>query len=559
VDSTGVTTFNSNAGPFTGNITCNQTTRNDFTGFQFGGDIARLNFGGGGYNLHIGVTGGVGKIDSQQEPGSFRSRIEVPFIGGYVAVTGGGFFADVQVRGDFYNISLSDPLAGLNNTPLDARAISVNGSVGYQFQLGNNWFVEPSAAFLYSRMKVDPLAVNAPILVFPFPFPFAGPATAQISDIETKLGRIGVRLGTNVLLGGVAVQPFVSGSVWHDFARNVNTTLTVPPGSFLDLLAPGLTANVSTSRVTTFGQVSVGAAYSVLDTGWVGYTRFDYRKGDDIEGIAFNTGLRYMFNADRPVAAASGKSPMYTKAPVVAVAPFTWTGFYVGGFVGGARAAGDVTATEIAPGPGFFGAYNFLGSTVTYGLGSSVIAGSTVGWNQQFGWLVAGLEGEVGFMRLRGTGGLPNPPLLIDTFSATRTADWYGVIAGRLGVAFDHALFYAKGGAAFVGISSSVTDFCITAPCGGAFVGANGGSSIRPTWTAGGGLEYAFTNNWTVKAEYLYLATEQSYVASGPANTVVGFPPQNFNWNHDVPGIHTGKVGINYKFDVAAAPISAKY
>jgi outer membrane immunogenic protein len=398
--------------------------------------------------------------------------------------------------------------------------------------------------------------VNAPFLGG---FALSAPGVAQIQDIETKLGRIGLRIGTNVNLGSVVVQPFVSGSIWHDFAGNVATAFTADPAFAALVGLPGLTGNVTTTRVETFGQVSVGAAYSVIGTGWVGYTRFDYRKGDDIESIAFNGGLRYMFNADRPIVAAAGGKGMYTKAPVgPVIAPFTWTGFYTGGFVGGAVAARNVRATEIAPGPGPFAGYNGVGTTVTYGLDKSVIAGSTMGWNQQFGWLVAGIEGEVGFIRLRGSGAFPTSPAL-DTVSATRTADWYGVIAGRLGLAFDRALLYAKGGAAFVGVSSSVTDFCIAFPCGAGVVGANGGSSIRPTWAAGGGIEYAFTNNWTLKAEYLYLDTEQSYVASGPGNNSFVGGSQIYNWVHDVPGIHTGKLGINYKFDVAAAPVSAKY
>ena len=39
-------------------------------------------------------------------------------------------------------------------------------------------------------------------------------------------------------------------------------------------------------------------------------------------------------------------------------------------------------------------------------------------------------------------------------FDSTRIGDWYGFIGGRLGVAFDRVLLYAKGGAAFVWLFS---------------------------------------------------------------------------------------------------------
>jgi outer membrane immunogenic protein len=75
---------------------------------------------------------------------------------------------------------------------------------------------------------------------------------------------------------------------------------------------------------------------------------------------------------------------------------------------------------------------------------------------------------------------------------------------------------------------------------------------LRLAWVAGGGLEYALTNNWSVKGEYLHFGTDQSYDLSGVGSPFgtggVPPPPARFNWHQSVPGINTAKFGVNYKF-----------
>ena len=56
-----------------------------------------------------------------------------------------------------------------------------------------------------------------------------------------------------------------------------------------------LSSTVSTSSFDTFGQFGVGVAAKVVNTGWVGYLRGDYRRGEYIEGWSVNGGLRYQF------------------------------------------------------------------------------------------------------------------------------------------------------------------------------------------------------------------------------------------------------------------------
>src|SRR6185295_8303629 len=122
--------------------------------------------------------------------GSFSGSSQVPFAGIYTAFTRQNFFADAQIRWDFYQNNLSDSNNGLSNQRLDARGISVTGNVGYNIPLHQNWFIEPSAGAVWSRVSVDPLSVAG---LANIGGTFAG-GTVTIDDIQSVLGRLSVRV-----------------------------------------------------------------------------------------------------------------------------------------------------------------------------------------------------------------------------------------------------------------------------------------------------------------------------------------------------------------------------
>jgi outer membrane immunogenic protein len=71
-------------------------------------------------------------------------------------------------------------------------------------------------------------------------------------------------------------------------------------------------------------------------------------------------------------------------------------------------------------------------------------------------------------------------------------------------------------------------------------------NSTRAFYVAGGGIEWAWTGNWTMKAEYLFLGLNETYAACGPGGgTAAG---STFCSNRSLDGVHTGKFGLNYKF-----------
>jgi outer membrane autotransporter protein len=300
--------------PVSGSITCNTHTAEDFAGVQIGADVARLNVNG--WSLHAGSTVGYMGLKTQDTtpagvnpPPSFRDSVELPFVGIYGAATKGGFFVDGQVRWDFYQNEVSDSNNGLFGQHFDARGIGLTANVGYNQDLGNRWFIEPSAGIVWSRTKVDPVNIPGTLVSATGAVP---PWVLAVNDIQSALGRLSVRLGTSVASGNVVLQPFVSASVFHEFQGGVTSTLTTNFASIGSPL-PTLTSTVSTASLGTYGQFGVGVAAQFANTGWVSYLRGDYRTGDTIEGWNLNGGLRYQFVPD-PM--TKGHGAVIAKAPI---------------------------------------------------------------------------------------------------------------------------------------------------------------------------------------------------------------------------------------------------
>ncbi|HEY5378322.1 MAG TPA: outer membrane protein [Pseudolabrys sp.] len=157
---------------------------------------------------------------------------------------------------------------------------------------------------------------------------------------------------------------------------------------------------------------------------------------------------------------------MPTKAPLYA-APYNWTGLYVG-----INGGGGFGTSNVATVPS--GSFNTNGGLV----------GGTIGYNWQMGQTVFGLEGDIDWTDLRGSG------TCAGTTCETRNS-WLSTARGRLGYAFDRFLPFISGGAAFGDIQNNIT-------------GIGSATETRVGWTVGGGLEAAIAGPWSAKIEYLY-------------------------------------------------------
>ncbi|MFG1403721.1 outer membrane protein [Xanthobacter sediminis] len=178
----------------------------------------------------------------------------------------------------------------------------------------------------------------------------------------------------------------------------------------------------------------------------------------------------------------------------------SWTGFYIGSYVGSAS-----VDTRWGPASGILGPQppGAPGEGSTAG----AMIGTQLGYNYQFGAFVAGVEGDIGL------GSLYSRARCLREWVPVCTADTdlLATITGRLGYTFDNVLLYGKLGAAFTNSSFTVS--------GVTFPDAFTGSSLRTGWTAGGGVEVALTPQLSAKAEYAYL----DFGADG---TTLANPPQ---------------------------------
>jgi outer membrane immunogenic protein len=243
------------------------------------------------------------------------------------------------------------------------------------------------------------------------------------------------------------------------------------------------------------------------------------------------------------LAADLGPPPPPPPVYVPPVPIFTWTGVYVGGQIGYAWATQNA---DFGDSFGLFASANYNSS--------GVIGGAHVGYNLQLTQFVIGLEGDVDGSSISKTISGAAFPLggtlgLVSTTLNTN-ANVQGSIRGRVGYAWDRVLIYATGGVAFAGINS---DLWTSTLFGTSYDAA---SNTRVGWTVGGGLEYAVTNNWSIRAEYRYANFGQYTVY--PVNFAALGDSGAFINRHLTE--NRVQVGFSYKFDAAApAPIVAKY
>jgi hypothetical protein len=278
-----------------GATSCAAESRSSFGGVQGGIDWGRLDLGNSGWNVHLGLTAGYLTMDNRQS--AVNAKADVPFLGVYAAAVYGNFFFEAQVRGDLYQLEMSDPSSAIFGLRFAAYGFGVSTSAGYNIAFGN-FFIEPSVGLVFSRTTPDAVLFTAvvPVVNAPTPRDATFTGTFKNGTVETLLGRVGARVGTSFAAGGLSVQPFLAASVWHDFADEAGSAFAFRRTDMPGLGGAGaVTGNFITSGVGTYGQYSIGFAAVMPNTPWLGYARFDYRNGENIDGWSINGGIRYQF------------------------------------------------------------------------------------------------------------------------------------------------------------------------------------------------------------------------------------------------------------------------
>ena len=193
---------------------------------------------------------------------------------------------------------------------------------------------------------------------------------------------------------------------------------------------------------------------------------------------------------------------------------FSWSGFYIGGNAGygWTNASGAITS---ATGTGSFS-----------NSGNGFLGGAQAGYNWQAKSIVFGVEADFQGTTANGSVNAVAGP----TISGTIKTPWFGTVRGRVGYAVDRVLFYATGGGVYG--DSSLSGNVST-------VGAFSNSTTFWSWTAGGGVEWAFYGCWSAKLEYLYVGSPSKFPAVPAVTTVT----ENSSSNTNIV-----RAGINYHF-----------
>lgn len=206
-------------------------------------------------------------------------------------------------------------------------------------------------------------------------------------------------------------------------------------------------------------------------------------------------------------------SPPPAYAPAPTPGAYNWNGLYLGLNAGGGF--GNEATTTSGGGVGVSASENLPG----------FIGGAQIGVNYQIGAVVWGGEADFDASTQRGS-------LSSGVLTGDSQMPWFGTLRGRLGLAFDRLLVYGTAGGAAGELRSN-----FSIPTGTASTTVTYG-----TWTAGAGLEYGFTDNLSVRAEYLYLDTGNVGTGSiGPPTTTITSRLKD----------SLVRAGLNYRFPVA--------
>ena len=203
----------------------------------------------------------------------------------------------------------------------------------------------------------------------------------------------------------------------------------------------------------------------------------------------------------------------FTPSPVLA--PYSWSGCFIGGNGGGLWARKDWTVAPAAAAGGH---------TI-----NSWAGGGQVGCDVQFGsWFVVGVQGDYDWTDAHGN----HTDLVNGAIDRTHIKS-IASVTGRLGYGWDHALYYAKAGGAWA--QDDYNRLAGTVPVSSA-------SETRQGWIAGVGVEYALSHWMSMFAEYDYYGFDTRPVTF---LTAAGAVESNYVIKQNV---QIAKVGVNFRW-----------
>lgn len=247
--------------------------------------------------------------------------------------------------------------------------------------------------------------------------------------------------------------------------------------------------------------------------------------------------------------ASAADLPMYEPAPAIAVSAFTWTGFYVGAHAGYVWGDHDVT-TRGKDAATRLNVQNRLRPPSVGIDGDGWMVGAQAGYNFQLdnSPVVFGVEADISYTDIDDTtryaiAPLAGPGQIRSSFK--QELSYLGTVRGRVGYAFDRVLVFGTAGLAYGEVKTSAR-FLNNSAGGGALGFSDSKSGVEFGYAVGGGVEYAVTDNITIKGEYLYFDLGDTKLnVNRTAAAPAGQSGYRSKFENDG---HIARVGVNYKF-----------
>lgn len=249
--------------------------RTEHQAVQMGADLGFLNMGGGGWNVHVGVTGGW--YDGAASPSATeRLKVDTSFVGGYVAISNGALTIDGQIRREWRNYDLVLPtLFGDTKQEADGKATAGSIHASYRFGGASGFAATPFLGFSYADSRIDDLAIDATSAYSP-------------GSDTTKVGRAGLRLSYRAgSADRIQIEPFASAAWMKNWSRGDagNFTFGAPVTSFslatttwddAQRYSVGLMGHARGGRVSAFlvGNVDDGSGFRAFTVN--GGIRFNF-------------------------------------------------------------------------------------------------------------------------------------------------------------------------------------------------------------------------------------------------------------------------------------------
>ena len=224
----------------------------------------------------------------------------------------------------------------------------------------------------------------------------------------------------------------------------------------------------------------------------------------------------------------SGKSE--TASP--SALPFSWTGAYGGISFGLSMAQQNVNPALFETGFGYTPAILETYTPNAFATNRvGFLGGALAGFNYQINRIVVGAEADFMGAALSGQGSavryVATDPVTGQP-SSTQISNrlqqnWLGTVRARVGYAEDRILLYATAGFAYGAVKSSsqilLTDYLPNTQ--NEFNWAGQQSQIKTGYALGAGVEYALSDQWTLRGEYLYYNLGKISSGMTPTTAVV--------------------------------------